>query len=60
MAKTYVPGAVQIVGKAHKYLSRYQPVLTAGASTEKVTAFAELLACCAKFLAVWFKPDPLP
>jgi hypothetical protein len=60
MAKTYIPGAVDIASKSHKYLTRYQTVLTAGASAEQITAVVELISCLANFLAKWHKPAVLP
>jgi len=60
MAKTYIPGAVDVANATHKYLSRYQAKLTAGASTDQIAALGELLACLAVFLTKWFKPNPNP
>jgi hypothetical protein len=56
MAKTYIPGAVNVAKTAHKYLTRYQPTLTAGASPDQIAALVELIACLAAFLNKWFKP----
>lgn len=58
MAKTYVPSAVDLASKAHKYLTRYQATLTAGATTEQVTALVELISCLATFLNNWHKAAP--
>lgn len=60
MARTYIPGAVDIAGTAHKYLTRYQSTLTAGASAGQITALAELVACLATFLQNWTKPPVQP
>lgn len=60
MAKTYIPGAVNIATSAHKYLSRYQTTLTSGATPTQITAMTELIACLAQFLANWHKPPPAP
>lgn len=59
MAKTYIPSAVTIADQAHKYLTRYQAKLTAGASPEQVTALLELISCLAAFLTKWIKPPPV-
>lgn len=58
MAKTYIPGAVDIATASHKYLSRYQAKLTVGATTDQIAALADLITCLAAFLAKWFKPTP--
>ena len=58
MAKTYIPGAVDIANASHKYLSRYQAKLTVGASSDQIVALTELIACLAAFLTKWFKPAP--
>jgi hypothetical protein len=60
MAKTYIPSAVNVAHVAHKYLSRYQAKLTAGATTDQIAALSDLIACLAAFLAKWLKPTPLP
>lgn len=60
MAKTYIPGAVTVASLAHKYLTRYQPTLTASATPTQVAALTELIACLANFLNNWFKPPPNP
>lgn len=59
MAKTYIPGAVDIANSAHKYLTRYQAKLTVGATTDQIAALSELIACLATFLSKWFKPTPI-
>lgn len=58
-SKTYIPGAVVVTEKALKYLTRYQGVLSAGASTQQLSAIADLIACLAKFLQEWHKPSPV-
>lgn len=58
MPKTYIPGAVDYAALMHKYLTRYQPKLTAGASAGQVTALVNLIACIAEFLNEWHKPPP--
>lgn len=60
MAKTYIPGAVDIARSAHKYLTRYQATLTAGASIEQIAALVNLISCIADFLNEWHKPPPNP
>lgn len=59
MAKTYIWGAVNSAQFAHKYLSRYQAQLSAGATTDQLLALTELIACLAAFLQKWFKPVPI-
>jgi len=59
MAKTYIPSAVTIADQAHKYLTRYQAKLTAGATTQQVAALLDLIACLATFLNNWIKPPPV-
>lgn len=39
----------------HKRLTRYQTVLTAGASSGQVAALTELISCLATFLVNWHK-----
>jgi hypothetical protein len=58
MAKTYIWGAVTAADKAHKYLTRYQSTLTAGATTGQITALVSLIGCLADFLANWHKATP--
>jgi hypothetical protein len=60
MARTYIPGAVDIAQTTHKYLSRYQAKLTLGASADQIAALSELIACLAVFLSKWFKPNVQP
>jgi len=60
VAKTFIPGAVDIANSAHKYLSRYQAKLTLGATTDQIAALSDLIACLAAFLSKWFKPGPNP
>jgi len=60
MAKTYIPGAVDIATASHKYLTRWQAKLSVGASSEQLVALAELISCLAAFLQKWFKPTPNP
>ena len=59
MAKTYVPSAVTIADTAHKYLTRYQAKLTAGATPDQIIALTELITCLAAFLTKWLKPPPV-
>ena len=59
MAKTYIPGAVDVVAATSKYLSRWQSKLSVGATPEQITALVDLIACIAKFLQVWHKPAPI-
>jgi hypothetical protein len=60
MAKTYIPSAVDVAQAAHKYLTRYQPKLSIGATTEQLAALSELVACLANFLVKWVKPNVNP
>lgn len=60
MAKTYLPGAVDIASGAHKYLTRYQTKLANGRTTDQIAALTELIACLANFLTKWIKPPPNP
>jgi len=60
MARTYIPGAVDIASTAHKYLTRYQATLGAGATVGQLAALAELVACLATFLQNWQKPPVGP
>lgn len=60
MAKTFIPGAVDIAETAHKYLTRYQARLSVGASSDQLVALTELIACLATFLTKWFKPPINP
>lgn len=60
MAKTYIPGAVDVASATHKYLSRWQSKLTVGATAGQVAALTELIACLANFLNNWFKPPVNP
>lgn len=59
MAKTYIPGAVDIVAATSKYLNRWQAKLTIGATAEQVAALVDLIACIAVFLQKWHKPSPI-
>lgn len=56
MAKTYLPGAVDIATSAHKYLTRWQATLVDGKTAEQIAALAELVSCLAAFLQQWQKP----
>jgi hypothetical protein len=60
MAKTFIPGAVDIANAAHKYLSRRQAKLVQGASIDQIAALADLITCLATFLSRWHKPAPNP
>ncbi len=60
MAKTYIPGAVDVATLSHRYLTRYQSKLTAGATTDQILALTELITCLATFLSKWLKPAVLP
>jgi len=60
MAKTYIPMAVDWAQGTYKRLTRYQAVLTVGATPSQLVAFANLLACLATFLQEWHKPPPNP
>ncbi len=60
MAKTYIPGAVDVATWAHKYLTRYQAKLSVGATTDQLLALTELITCLAAFLNKWFKPPINP
>lgn len=60
MAKTYIPGAVDIAKTTHKYLTKYQATLSIGATTDQLTALTELIACLSAFLTKWFKPPVAP
>lgn len=59
MAKTFIPGAVDVVSATNKYLTRWQAKLTVGASPEQVAALVDLIACVAVFLSKWHKPTPI-
>lgn len=59
MAKTYIPSAVDVANHAHRYLTRYQAKLSAGATTDQILALTDLVACLATFLQKWFKPTPI-
>lgn len=56
--RTYIPGAVTTAQVTHKYLTRYQAKLTAGASPNQIVALTELISCLAQFLNNWFKTPP--
>jgi len=60
MAKTYVPMAVMWGEALHRRLTRYQSQLSAGKTTDQLTALAELIACLATFLQKWTKEPPNP
>jgi len=59
MAKTYIPGAVDVANATHRYLTRWQAALSLGATSGQITALANLVACLATFLQEWRKPDPI-
>jgi len=59
MARTYIPSAVDVANHAHKYLTRYQAKMVAGATTDQILALTELISCLAVFLQKWFKPTPI-
>jgi len=59
MAKTYIPSAVDVATHASKYLNRWQAKLSIGATTEQLSALADLIACLATFLQRWHKPTPV-
>ena len=54
--KTYIPSAVDIYIRLHKYLTRYQETLIEGADADKLSALADLLACLVNFINKWPKP----
>jgi hypothetical protein len=54
--KTYIPSAVDISIRLHKYLTRYQETLIEGADADKLSALADLLACLVNFINKWPKP----
>lgn len=56
MIKTYVWGAVTAAEATHKYLTRYQPKLSATLTTDQVTCLVNLIAALATFLACVTKP----
>lgn len=60
MSKTYIPSAVVVAERGHRYLTRYQAKLVVGASTDQIAALSELIACLANFLSKWFKPPIAP
>lgn len=60
MARTYIPSAVDAATAAHKYLTRYQAKLSAGATPEQLSALIELISCLAAFLTKWHKPPINP
>jgi hypothetical protein len=60
MAKTFIPGAVDIANGSYKYLTRWQSKLVVGATTDQITALTELISCLAIFLTKWLKPPVLP
>jgi hypothetical protein len=59
MAKTYIPSAVDISSAAKKYLTRYQNRLIVGATSNQITALADLIICLTHFLVEWNKPPPV-
>lgn len=60
MIKTFVPGAVFIVGRAHRYLTRYQGKLEANLSTEQAVCLLNAITALGAFLACIFKPADTP
>jgi len=60
MARTYIPSAVDIAHTLHKYLTRYQATLSAGQTSQRLAALADLISCLATFLVEWNKPNPNP
>jgi hypothetical protein len=60
MAKTFIPSAVDTAGVLHKYLTRWQPKLEAGLTTEQVTCLTTLITALAGFLACVTKPPISP
>lgn len=56
--KTYIPEAVDKAEDLQKYFGRWAAKMSVGASSEQIAALADLAACIARFLLVWFKPTP--
>lgn len=59
MARTYVPQAVDEAQKLGNYFARWGAKMSIGASPAQLVALANLAACIAEFLQVWFKPAPI-
>jgi hypothetical protein len=60
MPKTYYPGAYLVAYRAHRYLTRYQTQLAAGATTTQAAALVTIVAALAAFIADWPKPNVDP
>jgi hypothetical protein len=58
MTRTYIPKAVDEAQSMSNYLARWGAKMAIGASSEQLVALANLAACVAEFLQVWFKPTP--
>jgi hypothetical protein len=58
MARTYIPQAVDEAQRLSTYFARWSAKMSVGASSEQLVALANLAACLAEFLQVWFKPTP--
>jgi len=59
MARTYIPQAVDEAQQLANYFARWGAKMSIGASAEQLVALANLTACIAEFLQVWFKPPPV-
>lgn len=60
MARTFLPGAVDLASRVHKYLSRYYATLTVDITIQKLTALQNLITCLGEFLTEWRKPNIQP
>lgn len=58
--KTYVPQANTESDALYKYLTRYNVQLTAGKTSDQLTALAALVSCLADFIKKWPKPPINP
>jgi len=58
--KTYVPTANFLAVQFHKFLTRYQPKLVEGKSSDQITALTNLIACLLNFINDWPKPPVNP
>lgn len=55
-AKTYVPGLILILKAAHKYMTRYQNVLSTTLSPEAYTCMLDSITALASCLALITPP----
>jgi hypothetical protein len=57
--KLYIDGGVNVARAAQKYLTRWQPKMVVGATTDQIAALTDLIACIATFLSKWHKATPV-